>query len=73
MIINDQLVFVFAGLLSTPLSYAITNQTETETQTQTQTPDQGCAFHPDSPNCKPDQDGNCPTGFSHRTIPGTIY
>jgi len=29
------------------------------------TPDKGCAFHPDDPKCKPDKDGNCPTGFSH--------
>lgn len=30
-----------------------------------QTPDKNCAFHPDSPKCAPDKDGNCPPGFSH--------
>jgi hypothetical protein len=29
------------------------------------TPNKGCAFHPDDPKCKPDNMGNCPTGFSH--------
>ena len=28
-------------------------------------PDKGCAFHPESPKCHPDKDGNCPPGFSH--------
>jgi hypothetical protein len=28
-------------------------------------PDKGCAFHPDSPKCAPDSQGNCPPGFSH--------
>ena len=32
-----------------------------------QTPDKGCAFHPESPKCMPDKDGNCPSGFSHNS------
>ncbi|MGB0027322.1 MAG: hypothetical protein WBP64_10815, partial [Nitrososphaeraceae archaeon] len=32
-----------------------------------QTPDKSCAFHPESPKCMPDKDGNCPSGFSHNS------
>ncbi len=28
-------------------------------------PDKGCAFHPNSDSCKPDFEGNCPSGFAH--------
>jgi len=29
------------------------------------TPNRGCNFHPDSDRCKPDNGGNCPSGFAH--------
>ena len=28
-------------------------------------PDKGCAFHPESPKCPPDENGNCPPNFGH--------
>lgn len=50
---------------STPPTIEPIKDTTTVKPIEPTTPDKGCAFHPDSPKCKPDNGGNCPTGFSH--------
>jgi hypothetical protein len=53
------------GSTDTSTGIGIDENTGLPLGTKSANPDQGCAFNPGSPSCKPDKFGNCPPGFGH--------